>query len=115
MRSLLGSMRSGVNLNDFIRQRIAKQPRRLASQALVAAACVLAATTLRLALTPSIGVGLPYITYFPAVMIAGIVGGFRAGLVTLLGSTLAAFWLFIAKDGPPVGSTSDWIGVATFL
>src|SRR5687767_4812576 len=110
MQSRSGRMRAGVNLNDFIRRRIARQPRRAATQALVAVACIAVATAARAALTPSIGVGLPYITYFPAVMVAGIVGGARAGLVTLLGSTAAAFWLFIATGGPTAASRSDWIG-----
>jgi len=104
-----------IHLNDFIRRRIARQPRNPALQALVALACVAVATAIRVALTPSIGNGLPYITYFPAVMVGAIVGGGRAGLLTLLGSTAVAVGLFIAPTGLGAAYVADWIGVATFL
>ncbi len=52
------------------------------------------ATLLRLALDPLLGSGVPFISFFPAVMIAAVLGGAFAGLLTLLLSSVLAgyFW-----------------------
>jgi PAS domain S-box-containing protein len=55
-----------------------------------------AATLLRLALTPLIGgTTIPFITFFPAVLFSAWFGGFRAGLLSLVLSALAADYYFV--------------------
>lgn len=60
----------------------------------VAVVCVAVATLLRLLIDPHVE-GVPYITYFPAAVVASVWGGTLAGILTLLsGGALAAyFWL----------------------
>jgi two-component sensor histidine kinase len=101
-------------LNDFIRRRVVGQPRSLVWQAAIAAACILAATALRMALSPVLGSQLPYITFFPAVMVAGILGGLRSGVLTLAGSTAVAAYVFVGGQRAPT-TTAEWIGIVTFL
>jgi PAS domain S-box-containing protein len=61
----------------------------------------LAATILRMALTPLIGeTAVPFITYFPAVLFSAWFGGFRAGALTVILSALAADYYFV----PPLNS-----------
>ena len=67
-----------------------------APQAFVlAVAAVAVATMLRFAITPLVGDGVPFITYFPTVLIVAVFGGAFAGLSgLLLSSGMAAyFWL----------------------
>ena len=75
-----------------------------------------AAAGLRLVFLPVIGTRIPYVTFFPAVMFAALLGGLYAGLIaTLLSTCFTAYFLI-----PPVGSLSgrdlgDWLGIAIFL
>lgn len=60
-----------------------------------ALACVLAATLLRLLIDLISPGAVPFVTFFPALLIATLVGGAAAGLVaTVLGAVLS-WWLFI--------------------
>src|SRR5262252_4867927 len=61
----------------------------------IAVLATLVATLLRLALTPLIGdYAIPFITFFPAVLFSAWYGGFGAGAVTILLSTVAAAYFF---------------------
>src|SRR4051794_12805081 len=61
----------------------------------VAMLAALAATVLRLILTPVIGdYAVPYITFFPAVLFSSWYAGFRAGMLNILLSTTAAGYFF---------------------
>jgi len=62
---------------------------------LVAIACVIAATVVRIALNPLWDVHLPFFTFFPAVVAAAWYGGFMPGIVASLLSAAAVdfFWL----------------------
>jgi PAS domain S-box-containing protein len=76
------------------RNRIATSTPALAYGVAVIAAAV--ATLLRLALTPLIGATtVPFITFFPAVLVGAWFGGFRAGVFSLLLSALAADYFFV--------------------
>lgn len=72
----------------------------------VAIATVLAVTVLRLPLAPLLGNSVPFILYFPAVVIAGWFGGFGPGVIaTLLSGYCAKTWFF-----EPTGTftITDW-------
>lgn len=80
----------------------------------VSVICIAISLVLRLALDQLVVGGIPFITLFPAVLIASAVGGLRAGIPTLfLGSLLASFlWL------PPTWTfqltASSWISLIAF-
>jgi len=61
----------------------------------VAIAIVLAATLLRLILLPAPGMRVAFVTFYPAVMLAALYGGLRAGLLaTFLSAAIADyFWI----------------------
>jgi len=64
----------------------------------------------RLVLLGGLGTRLAYITLYPAVTIAAIAGGYRAGVAaTSLSALAASLWL------APLNDSSDWLGMATFL
>ena len=58
--------------------------------------CVTAATLIRLVLNPIVPENsLPFMTYFPVLLIATLLGGARAGAFALVASLLLAWWLFV--------------------
>jgi two-component sensor histidine kinase len=61
----------------------------------VALACVLAATLLRLLIDMVSPGAVPFVTFFPALLIATLVGGAAAGIVTTLLGAVLSWWLFI--------------------
>jgi two-component system, cell cycle sensor histidine kinase and response regulator CckA len=75
-----------------------------------------AAAVLRLGYLSTLGTHIPYVTFFPAVMLAALLGGVCAGVVvTVLSSCYSAYFLI-----EPVGSISihdpgDWLGLIVFL
>ncbi|OLB96127.1 MAG: hypothetical protein AUH30_13480 [Candidatus Rokubacteria bacterium 13_1_40CM_68_15] len=62
---------------------------------LVAIACVLAATAIRIALNPLWDVHLPFFTFFPAVIAAAWFGGFAPGIVASLLSAAVVDFLWL--------------------
>lgn len=80
----------------------------------VSVICIAISLALRLALDQLVVGGIPFVTLFPAVLVASAVGGLRAGVPTLfLGSLLAAYlWL------PPTWTfqltTSSWVSLIAF-
>jgi PAS domain S-box-containing protein len=69
----------------------------------VAAGCVALAWAGRAMLSPAIGpIAIPFIFFFPAVVVAAWYGGAPSGTVAIALSSLAADWAFL----PPVGSLS---------
>jgi PAS domain S-box-containing protein len=76
----------------------------------VTVAMVLTALALRLTLLGGLEERLAYVTFYPAVAVAAIVGGFSAGaLATILSAVLAHAVL------APLLEAADWLGLATFL
>lgn len=61
----------------------------------VALACVLAATLLRLLIDMVSPGAVPFVTFFPALLIATLVGGAAAGIVATLIGAVLSWWLFI--------------------
>jgi signal transduction histidine kinase/ActR/RegA family two-component response regulator len=81
-------------LLDETAARHALPPSRLASYG-VAALAVAAAATLRVPLLPVLGNSNPFTLFYPAVMLAGWVGGVGPGLLATVLSTLTAWYFFI--------------------
>ena len=87
---------------------------RLARQ-LAAVAAVVLATLLRMALERR-GLTLPtYITFYPAVILAALLGGMWAGTLATALSALSVDYFFLAPIGQlTIGSTSDVVAMAIF-
>jgi two-component system CheB/CheR fusion protein len=76
----------------------------------VACLAVAAALFIRLVLLGDLGTRLAYITLYPAVTIAAVIGGYRAGaLATALCVLAAASWL------SPLRDAADWLGLVVFV
>lgn len=82
-------------MDELIRRSIAGQPSGLAPQLLIAVACVAAATLVRAVIAAWIPTGIPYVTYFPLLLLATLLGGLRTGLVTLMGAMVAGSFFFV--------------------
>ena len=67
----------------------------------IAVALAALATALRILLDPLIGDSAPFITYFPAIMIATLAGGLRGGLAATILSGVMSWVLFVP---PPATS-----------
>src|SRR5436190_3912531 len=69
----------------------------------------------RFSLDPLWGIKLPYITLFPAIMLAAWVGGFWPGVVTtgISGGAAFYFWVEPARSWA-IADKSDWIGLIVF-
>lgn len=104
-----------MTLDNWIRQRIEAQPRGLMGQLAVAALCVAAATILRIGLRVWAPSGIPYITYFPALVIAGILGGRRASVSALIASAVIGSYFLVERNGHSVLPTPAWAGVIAYL
>jgi two-component system sensor kinase FixL len=75
---------------------------------------VAASLLLRFLLAPWFGSNVPYLQFFPAVLISAWVGGFGPGAVATTLSALAAMYLFLPPDGIAVGDPADWLSLALF-
>jgi PAS domain S-box-containing protein len=79
------------------------------------AALLMAATlALRFALQPWLGQNVPYLQFFPAILVAAWYGGLGPGLATTVASVIAAMFLFLPPDGMAVGSAADLISLSLF-
>ncbi|HMF07198.1 MAG TPA: PAS domain S-box protein, partial [Methylocella sp.] len=68
------------------------------------------AVFVRMVVLQELGPRRPYITFYPAVTIAALIGGLRAGtLATVLSALTAALWI------EPPTSASQWLALSTFL
>src|SRR5882724_9359967 len=73
-----------------------RQLRRKPIAAHAAAVAVVAiATALRWLIDPQLVGGLPFITYYPAIIIATLVAGFWPGVLSLVLSSSAAWYFFL--------------------
>ena len=82
---------------------------------LVGVLAVVAATAVRLALDPVV-VGVPFIPYVLAVVVAGWIGGRPAGLLALGGSVLAADYFFLEpRYSFAIASTQGRVSAVVFI
>src|SRR3990172_135933 len=100
----------GAGMNPKNAFRFAWQPY------VVAIPLIAVAAALRLWPLHALGVRLAWLTFYPAVMIVALYGGFSAGLLGTFLSCLTVWYLlpvFIAK--PFIRDSGDWLGMAVFF
>ena len=77
---------------------------------------VAAAAALRLVLLPGLGTRAPFLIFYPAVMVAGLLGGLRAGLLATAFSALLADFFWINPTGSFwIENPYDWLSLAIFI
>jgi PAS domain S-box-containing protein len=86
-----------------------------ATRYLVACALVGAALLLRYALRPWLGANVPYLQFFPALLLAAWYGGFGPGAAATALAALAAMYLFLPPAGFAVGGPSDVVSLGLFV
>ncbi|NIX75968.1 sensor histidine kinase [Microvirga terricola] len=77
----------------------------------IALLCVALATLARMSLTPLLGATSPFLTIFPAALVAALIGGVIPGLVAIVAAVLSVWYFFI----PPAfafGAVSFEVGAA---
>ncbi|MCX6133291.1 MAG: ATP-binding protein [Ignavibacteriales bacterium] len=83
---------------------------------IVTVAIIAVAAALRVWPLHSLGSTLAWLTFYPAVMVIAIYGGFWSGLLgTLLGCLIATTLWFVIAAQPFVKNPADWLGVAVFV
>ncbi len=82
----------------------------------IAVAMVLAATAMRLAFLSAMGTRAPFVLFYPAVILAALYGGWRAGLLATGLSAILADYFWIKPAGRlALGEPADLLGLAVFL
>ncbi len=82
----------------------------------VAIAIVIAATAVRFALSPALGTGSPFLTFYPAVILAALYGGLRAGLLATILSALIVDYFWMGPSGQfTIGNPADWMTLLFFF
>ncbi len=82
----------------------------------IAVALVLAATVLRLVFLQIVGTQVAFITFYPAVILAALYGGLRAGaLATILSAVLADYFWMEPLRSFIVAHPGDWLAIAFFV
>jgi two-component system sensor kinase FixL len=82
---------------------------------LTAIGLVTASLVLRAILSDYFGPHVPYLQFFPAILVASWYGGFGPGLFATVLSALAALQLFLPPDGLAIESTDDAVPLALFM
>jgi PAS domain S-box-containing protein len=83
----------------------------------IAAGAVVASTAVQLVIDPYVGDTLIFSTYFAAIVVAAVYGGFWPGVLAILLSVVAADWFFVEPRyslGIPWDATNAWTGIITF-
>jgi PAS domain S-box-containing protein len=81
----------------------------------VAIAIVLAAAACRLAFMQSLGTGVPFLTFYAAVVLAGLYGGLRAGVLAAFLSALMVDLFWIKPQDFAIGAPGQWLALVAFL
>ena len=82
----------------------------------VAIAIVLIAVVLRLVFLQALGMHAAFVTLYPAVVLAALYGGLRAGtLATLLAAALADYFWMEPAGSLIMAQSIDWLAVAIFV
>lgn len=82
----------------------------------LAVALVAVATALRIWPLEALGSTLAWLTFYPAVMVAAIYGGFYAGLLATVLACLSIMFLWpILAAHPFIDEPADWLGMSVFV
>ena len=81
----------------------------------VAVAVVLIAAVLRLVFLQALGTSFAFLTFYPAVMLAALYGGGRAGALATFAGILFADYFWIEPVGSLHKSPIDWLASAIFM
>jgi two-component sensor histidine kinase len=102
-------------VNEFLIQRIINQPRGLAAQLALGLGAAGLALAICWILRPILGGGTPFIAFIPAVLVASVFGGARAGAACVIACALAGGLVFfgLAATAPPL--QRRLFGEVTFL
>lgn len=97
-----------MNLQEFNRHSWAPY--------IVAFALIAFASSLRIWPLQALGSNLAWVTYYPAVMVTAIYGGFYAGLLAIVLAclTVTLFWPLLVSQ-PFINNSADWLGMAVFV
>jgi len=83
---------------------------------LIAVSAAVVAWLARLILDPAWDSRLPYITFFPAIMLSGWLGGFGPGLTTTLLSAIVASYFWVQPtDSFAIRDATEWLGLVVFV
>jgi two-component system sensor kinase FixL len=82
---------------------------------LVAVGALVAALLFRYLVRDSLGLTVPYLQFYPAIIVAAWYGGLGPGILSTILSTLAAMYFFLPPDGPAVGESADQLSLGVFV
>src|SRR6185503_7478756 len=80
-----------------------------------ALAAVGLALLFRFSLRDSFGATVPYLQFYPAIIVAAWLGGLGPGILATALSAMAAMYVFLPPAGFAVGSTEDRLSLAVFV
>ncbi len=81
----------------------------------VAIAVVLAAAALRMVFLQALGSRAPFVVFYPALVLAALYGGWRAGLLATLVAAVVVGFVWLPPLGFDVGAPEDWLAIAVFV
>lgn len=87
----------------------------LTSPYLVSLAAFGAALLFRYAFRDSLGFKVPYLQFYPAIILASWSGGLGPGILTTALSTVAAMYFLLPPSGITVGNPSDQLSLGVFI
>jgi two-component system sensor kinase FixL len=88
---------------------------RPASRYFVAMAALAAALLLRYLLRDALGLKVPYLQFYPAIIVAAWYGGLGPGALTTAVSTIVAMYLLLPPAGLGVGDPTDQLSLGVFV
>jgi len=82
----------------------------------ITVAIVTAAAIMRLVFLQELGTRVAFITFYPAVMLAALYGGMRAGLLATVLSGLLGDYFWVGQSGQfSIEEPNEWLGVMIFV
>ena len=87
-----------------------------ASKLTIALIAVVVAALVRMLLLADLGTRIVWVTFYPLVMFAALLGGWAAGLLTAVFSCAVAIFAWrLFADVPFIKEGADWLGVGAFV
>jgi PAS domain S-box-containing protein len=103
-------------LNYFTRVSGSKASNFRINRYVIAIALVAAAAFIRVTFLRSLGSSVIFITFYPAVMLAALFGGFRSGiLAAVLSAILADYYWIEPEHSFAIDRPADWLATAVFV